>query len=869
MRWPLIGRDRELGSAGEALADTDAGGVVVWGAAGVGKTRLAAEVARVAETRGYAIEWARATRSAASIPLGAFAALLPATPAPAAGADVLARARAALAERTGGRRLVLCVDDGHLLDDASAALVHQLVAAGEAFAVVTVRRDEPAPDALRALWKDDLCAFVELSELSRADVERLLGEVLGGPLDGRSRRALWELTRGNGLFLRELVRYGLERGELAEDGGVWRWRGEPVVGTRLAELVGARVDDLGAAERAALEVVAVGAPVEAGLLEAGEAVAVEALERHELVEWRADRRRRLADVAHPLHGEVVRAGMGRTRREAILRRLADAVEARGARRRTDVPRVAVWRLDSGGRGDPALFERAAGHALAALDNPLAERLARAALDCGGGFGARLALGRALAGTGRADEAEAVLGALEGEAVSDDERAALAVARARNVFWAQGRAAEAEALLVSAEAAVADRGVRERLAGQRIRMVAARGDPREALEAAGALLGDAGASEPARLHAAVAMAEALMSLGRTGEAIAVAETWEPVASRHREELPLLEGMLRAERGYALRFAGRLAEATEVAERAYEAALALRSAQTTALEAAALGYVWLGRGRVRTALRHFGESAALLRDGDAVGMLAWALAGAGQAAAQAGDAARARRAVEEMEALPLGHRGFESELGLGRAWSAAAAGELTRARALAADTIELARSRGQDTSTMRALHELCRLGDAAAAAPGLARLARTHDGPFAPAAAAHAAALAARDGAALLEAAERFADLGALLLAAEAAEAAAAAHHDAGRAASARTAAARAAAWLRECEGARPPTLAGAPVAAELTPREREVALLAATGLSSREIADRLVVSVRTVDNHLQRAYSKLGVSRRQDLPNVLA
>jgi len=252
-----------------------------------------------------------------------------------------------------------------------------------------------------------------------------------------------------------------------------------------------------------------------------------------------------------------------------------------------------------------------------------------------------------------------------------------------------------------------------------------------------------------------------------------------------------------------------------------------------------------------------------------MLAWALAGAGQAAAQAGDAARARRAVEEMEALPLGHRGFESELGLGRAWSAAAAGELTRARALAADTIELARSRGQDTSTMRALHELCRLGDAAAAAPGLARLARTHDGPFAPAAAAHAAALAARDGAALLEAAERFADLGALLLAAEAAEAAAAAHHDAGRAASARTAAARAAAWLRECEGARPPTPAGAPVAAELTPREREVALLAATGLSSREIADRLVVSVRTVDNHLQRAYSKLGVSRRQDLPNVLA
>ena len=32
--------------------------------------------------------------------------------------------------------------------------------------------------------------------------------------------------------------------------------------------------------------------------------------------------------------------------------------------------------------------------------------------------------------------------------------------------------------------------------------------------------------------------------------------------------------------------------------------------------------------------------------------------------------------------------------------------------------------------------------------------------------------------------------------------------------------------------------------------------------------RLVVSVRTVDNHLQNAYRKLGVSRRQDLPRAL-
>ena len=48
----------------------------------------------------------------------------------------------------------------------------------------------------------------------------------------------------------------------------------------------------------------------------------------------------------------------------------------------------------------------------------------------------------------------------------------------------------------------------------------------------------------------------------------------------------------------------------------------------------------------------------------------------------------------------------------------------------------------------------------------------------------------------------------------------------------------------------------------------IALLAAAGLSSRQIADRLVVSIRTIDNHLQRAHRKLGISRREDLGRLV-
>jgi DNA-binding CsgD family transcriptional regulator len=55
---------------------------------------------------------------------------------------------------------------------------------------------------------------------------------------------------------------------------------------------------------------------------------------------------------------------------------------------------------------------------------------------------------------------------------------------------------------------------------------------------------------------------------------------------------------------------------------------------------------------------------------------------------------------------------------------------------------------------------------------------------------------------------------------------------------------------------------------LTNREREIALLAADGLPSRVIAERLYLSVRTVDNHLARIYTKLGVTGRSQLPGVL-
>ena len=73
-------------------------------------------------------------------------------------------------------------------------------------------------------------------------------------------------------------------------------------------------------------------------------------------------------------------------------------------------------------------------------------------------------------------------------------------------------------------------------------------------------------------------------------------------------------------------------------------------------------------------------------------------------------------------------------------------------------------------------------------------------------------------------------------------------------------------LARCDTLRTPALLA--VQPALTSRERQVAELAAEGARSRAIADRLFLSPRTVENHLQRVYAKLGVNGRMELAPAL-
>jgi DNA-binding NarL/FixJ family response regulator len=81
-------------------------------------------------------------------------------------------------------------------------------------------------------------------------------------------------------------------------------------------------------------------------------------------------------------------------------------------------------------------------------------------------------------------------------------------------------------------------------------------------------------------------------------------------------------------------------------------------------------------------------------------------------------------------------------------------------------------------------------------------------------------------------------------------------------------ARADALAEQCS-ADTPTLRQAREPLPLTDREREIVMLLGQGLSNRDVAERLTLSVRTVEGHIYKAMSKTGTASREELAALLS
>lgn len=856
-----------------ALADPAVAGVVLVGEGGVGKTHLARHALATAEAAGFTTGAALATRAAATVPLGAFAPLL--GDLEGRGAKLLAEARRTLLARAAESPLVLLVDDAHLLDPTSATLVLQLAAAEAVVVVATVRSGEPVPDPVTALWKDAGARRIDLAPLGPDDVDALLHRLLDGPVALHAARTLGELSRGNPMALCELVRATRRTGALVRRDDLWHLDGDVALSDRLTDLVGDRLADLAPDELDALATVALGEPLPLAV-----AVPLVGLDRLRALEDRhlVEVRPRPDDdvgLAHPLYGEVALRTLGELHRRDLLAGLADATEANEPPGEATTLRLATWRLEAGGPVDPDLLVAGARIAYVANDHEHTAGLASAAWERARGAEAGHLLGFALGRLARAEEAEAVLAeATEaaGQAGDDRLRVLVALARSENLFRGLCRAEDALACVAEAEQAVADPTWRAELVAHRAMLGLQVGEGPAAMSLLEPLL-EEGTPDRPFVKAAYAAGPALALDGHVEQAADLAGRALPVHERvWTEDLFQTEPAVHHVTAIlALVEGGRLVEAE-----AY-AALGMQVASEVA-EGYGLGYmsmlgglVALRRGLPVTARRRCLEAVPHFEAAGFPAPQRWVLAGAATAEALLGDVEAARAhllAVDELaDRTPVVSN--EAVVDEGRAWVRVAEGAFDEARAGLVEAAERARARGERAGAGRLLHVLARVGGAAVARDGLAVLAEELHGELVDCRAAHAAALVAGDGAALEDVSERLEALGSILVAAEAAAEAARAHRRAGDPRAAARAAHRLSALAAACEGARTPALVLTDAVEPLTSRELEIALLVAEGLTSREVAERLVVSPRTVDNHLQRIFAKLGISRRAELGDALS
>jgi DNA-binding CsgD family transcriptional regulator len=857
LSWPFTGRAKEVEAI---LTDLRRGvGTVIAGEAGVGKTMLAREVQRHMDLDGWRTHLVRCTaRSGFSLPN------LSAIPIDAPG-PIVSRANVTRAAPSRGQStVVLVVDDAHVLDDESAELLWRLAGGGGVLVVATVRSGERAPDRVARLWADGACARLELPPMTERDVRDLLEVALGDDIDDRLPRILVSRARGNALLLRELVRSAVDSKAIVRSQKVWRLAGELPVGAGAADIIRSVLAELSTPELAAAQMLAVGEPLPLDM--------AESLIGHELMEALEEQRvAALADTAdgpvltlgHPLYGDVLRSDIAPLRLRRLRAKLIQAIRTAERPSPDGVLRSVVWRLEIG--DTPESDELLAAARLARSSSQVtAERLTRAALAAGTTADALGLLTEILVMQGRVAEAERLLDDLALNAVSDEDRRAVTFGRA--LCWV--RLGEVSEVVTMITGATVDEGESSLLV-QAIYAQALTLDGRtdEAMMVARPLFEDESADPVSRTVAACTLAASGRMVGRADDCEIIMRSALPLAEVALSALPFGWPTVLLASAITLAEAGRPDEGQDLAQQIYDRALTEDDEWMRPRGASSLGVVALARGQARTATRYFRITVASLNELDGQ-YQRYNLSYLARAAALAGFVDEARQALRPQKEEPR-FPFFEADWLMAEAALLAAEGTLEAAADRALQAARQAASLGAWAVVALAAHDAARYSAAPEAAQLVSTAAERVDGPIYPCMNEFAQARVADDPKALSALSERFEALGTILCAAEASYAAARAYRAVNEGRAAAVARTLATALHARCENAFVPWVAGFQASETLTGREQQTALLAAVGYADATIAAELQISVRTVQNHLARAYRKLGVGGRYDLPDALA
>ncbi|UMB69329.1 LuxR family transcriptional regulator [Mycobacterium paraterrae] len=694
----------------------------------------------------------------------------------------------------------------------------------------------------------------------------MLEKVLGGPVCGTCSERMWDLTRGNVLFLRHLVTQESHAGRLVSRNGRWRWEGTMQVSPSLADLVDSRIGEAPEPVLQVLDLVAVSEPLELPLLTSlADPSAIEDAERRGLIAVSHGPPSSVARLGHPLYGEVRQTHAGRARLERLRGRVARAMSAAaGSPGAPDPVRLALLWLQSDLAPDRELFAQAAQTAFNGLDMALAERFAAAAAAAGAGVDSELLRANTLTLLSRGREAEELLRSMSERALPEPTWSTVVTLRSVNLLWQLGQLEKSRTVIDDAIAGATELAAQRLLAFRAVQL-AVEARPDDALRVCESV-------ERANLGALPTLVMTwayiitLGDLGRPRSAAAVAAETTPLAASSPGTAYYQAVILVSYLTEAFVLGGCLADALDLSNRTFRHCVDA-AGRTQSFAVAVRGRTALAYGDLRTAVDCLRSAVADFADDDDGAAYTFGIDYA-EALARAGDVEAGSEALAEMRRRHHpAHTYREADSLVASAWLLSARGYTSQARDLALQAADLAQARGQHAREVLSLQAAIQFGEQRVAAR-LARLAEVMDAPRAAVVARWAAAVGDHCGDVLLTVSRDLEAMGDRIAAADAAAHAALAYRREQRIGPGLTASGRAERLISEC-GATTPATRSARISLPLTEREREIAVLISQGLSNNEIAEALTLSVRTIEGHIYRACTRVEAAGRTQLAEMLA
>ncbi|WP_458116753.1 LuxR C-terminal-related transcriptional regulator [Arthrobacter sp. D2-10] len=867
--WPLVGRDTELEDVRDALLDSTCSGVIVTGQSGVGKTALAQRIARDLDDS-FELVYVRGSALASKMPYGALSFVL--SDLDDAIVDnplMLLRGLQELYQRReDGRKTLILADNLEELDSSSAMALAHLVRVGAVKLIAICQSIDASPEEFGDLWKDGALRRIDIGPLGLASTTKLLSAALDAPVSRAAAASMWHTTGGNPLFLQALTREQVDTGEMQERDGVWVAKPLSAPKTRrsMTDWIMVRVRRLPAGEREAIEMISVVGVIPLDLLlRFVPSSAVDGLQQKKII-FIERKDTPLVRIANGLVSEVVRTQVPLGRGRELMRALA--LEAR----EWDIPPLArmtfaAWCIDTGADIGAESLINAACLANRHRQGTLALRFIHAIPNYSAFPQAVIEEAKALGVEGEIAEGLSVLDQfLNTHAAPElEDWVEIRLLQCRLLMRSTIRYAEADPLLVEIRERLAVSGgteVNRELAREADELAAElavhNGRYAEVLDEYGHLLTDHPGEHD---NAAVLglLSEALAMTGRQDDAIRLASS---VLSRLVDDGgdTLLQEAAMARLFKLLVLSGRWLECIEMAaspanhgkESAYDGS-ASEFAEGCLLAYAGRGSEALDKLLPALSQLRVRERQHILPVAEATTAYTYALVGEARASQE-----HLQRARHRMERLPW-------HTGRAAVYFETLATIATKAPLEVAERmLELA---DEDRAMGNHGHELLFLCQAVqlgldSAADRLVSSALASQGPFAEVSALYGKGVGSRDTNQLLLAAQKAAELGNCRLAADAARLAAELAQQGGD----QVTVTEAEKVLRDV-GA--PGVAGRRGALDsLTDRERSIAVLVAEGRTNRDIAQVMCVSVRTIEGHVYRLYSKLGVSSRSQLALLL-